>query len=89
MGHFFNTKLMEVGKMKDWEKAGLEEVVCSCSNVTKGDVIDAITDGAETVEQVMENTHMKCEDVVAQECKENVQAVIDTYLTAVKGMKCT
>lgn len=74
--------------MKDWEKAGMGEVACSCSNVTKGNVIDAITEGAETVEQVMKKTHMKCEDGSSQECRENVQAILDTYLTAVKGMKC-
>ena len=74
--------------MKDWEKAGLEEVVCSCRNVTKGDVIDAIADGAETVEQVMEKTDMKCEDGSAHECAENVQAILDAYLAAVKGMEC-
>ena len=74
--------------MKDWEQAGLEEVVCSCSNVTKDDVIEAIVDGAETVEQVLEKTRMECEDGSAQECRENVQALLDTYLTAVKGMDC-
>jgi len=74
--------------MKDWEKAGLEEVVCSCCNVTKGDVIEAIADGAETVEQVVEKTRMKCEDGSAKECRENVQALLSTYLDAVKGMKC-
>ena len=74
--------------MKDWENAGLEEVVCSCGNVTKDDVIEAITDGAETVEQVMEKTSMKCEDESALECRENVQALLDTYLAAVKGMDC-
>ena len=62
--------------------------MCSCSNVTKGDVIEVITEGAETVEQVMEKTRMKCEGEAAQECRENVQALLDTYLTTVKGMKC-
>jgi len=74
--------------MKDWENAGMEEVVCSCCKVTKGDVIDAIADGAETVEHVMEMTAMKCEDKSAQECKENVQALLDTYLAAIKKMEC-
>jgi bacterioferritin-associated ferredoxin len=75
-------------KMKDWKIAGLEEVVCSCCNVTKGDVIDAIDAGAKTIEQVMEKTHMKCEEGLAQESRKNVQALLDTYLAAIKGMKC-
>ena len=74
--------------MKDWEKAEMEEVVCTCSKVTKGDVIDAIADGAETVEQVIVMTGLKCEDKSALECKDNVQALLDTYLAAIKKMEC-
>ena len=70
--------------MKDWENAEMEDIVCSCSNVNKADVIEAISDGAETVEQVMENTKMECS---APECKENVQALLDTYLAVVKGLE--
>ena len=79
-------RTMEVMKMRDWEKAGLEEIVCPCSNVTKDDVIEAIAEGAETVEQVMEKTRMKCEDGSEQYCRENVQALLDTYLASAKEM---
>ena len=70
--------------MKDWENAGMEDIVCACSNVNKGDVIEAISDGAETVEQVMKNTKMECS---TPECKENVQALLDTFLAVVKGLE--
>ena len=79
--------------MKDWEKAGLEEVVCYCSNVTKGDIIDAVAEGAETLEQVstfnnagsgtdcaLKNPSGKC-------CREDIQAVLDIYVAAVKGVQ--
>lgn len=74
--------------MKDWEKAGLEEVVCACSNVTKGDVIEAIAEGAGTVEEVMEKTGMKCEGSSVKDCKDDVQGLLDIYLAAVQGMQC-
>lgn len=79
--------------MKDWEKAGLEEVVCYCHTVTKGDIIDAIADGAETLEQVSasnnagdgkdcatKNPSGKC-------CAVDIQAVLDIYVAAVKGVQ--
>ena len=71
--------------MRDWEKAGAEEIVCLCCKATKYDVLEAIADGAETVEQVMEKIGMKCG--AAQESKENIQALLDTYLAAVKNLK--
>ena len=73
--------------MRDWEKAGMEEIVCLCSKVTKDDVIEAIVEGAETVEQVVEKTRMKCEDGSARDCRENVQALLDTYLAAAQGIE--
>ena len=74
--------------MKNWEKAGLVEVVRSCSNVTKDDEIEVIDEGAETVELVMEETRMKYEGGSARECRGIVQALLDAFLTAVKRMKC-
>ena len=44
--------------------------------------------GAETIEQVAEKTRMKCANGSAEECRENIQALLSTYLDAVKGMKC-
>ena len=35
--------------MKDWEKAPMDETVCYCNNVTKADIINAITKGARTI----------------------------------------
>lgn len=79
--------------MKDWENAGLEEIVCYCNKVSKGDIIDAIADGAETVEQISAankagdgkdcatlNPSGKC-------CREDIQALLDIYLEAVKGVQ--
>lgn len=79
--------------MKDWEKAGLEEVVCFCNNVTKGDIIDAIADGAETLEQVSTfNNAGNGADCAAKNpsgkcCRDDIQAILDIYVAAVKGVQ--
>ena len=71
--------------MKEWEKAGLAEVTRPDNNVTKVTVINAID--AEIIEQVSEKKRIKIKGGLLQECRERVHAVLNTFLTAVKGMK--
>ena len=71
--------------MKDWKKAGLAEVARPNSNVTKAAVIDAID--AEIVEQVTEKKRIKIKGGLLQECREIVHTIMNSFLTAVKGMK--
>ncbi|BAH73585.1 (2Fe-2S)-binding protein [Solidesulfovibrio magneticus] len=41
---------------KDILTAPIDAIVCYCGNVTKGQVLDAISDGAKTLAEIKEST---------------------------------
>ena len=54
-----------------------EEIICVCNEVTRGEIIEAIKNGADTVEKVGEETGA---GTVSGACINTIQELIDENL---------
>ena len=50
-----------------------EEIICNCRNVTTGDIVSAIKDGADTVEKIGEVTQA---GTGCSRCKSSIENLI-------------
>lgn len=42
--------------MRDWKKSGNDEMVCYCKEVTKGEIVEAIRGGADSLKKIQKTT---------------------------------
>lgn len=74
--------------MRDWKNADQNEVVCYCKEVDKREILQAITSGARTLNDVAEKTGACTGNECAVKnpsgicCHEDIQAILDIYVPA-------
>ena len=56
----------------------LDKVVCNCLNITNGDIKNAVSSGASTLEEVQEITGAAS---ICGICADNVQRLVDYFAT--------
>lgn len=56
----------------------MDKLVCNCMKISNGTIRDAVFSGANTLEEVQEITKA---GTVCGKCKENVQHLMDQFLT--------
>lgn len=78
--------------MRDWKNADQNEVVCYCKEVDKREILQAITSGARTLNDVSEKTGACTGNECAIKnpsgicCHEDIQAILDIYVPAYEMM---
>ncbi|HOV29423.1 MAG TPA: (2Fe-2S)-binding protein [Synergistales bacterium] len=81
----------------DWKRAPSSQTVCYCNNVKKDEIVRAIANGAETVEDVTrltgagKGTECSTKNPWGRCCCPDIQALIDATLPALKAIRsgCT
>ena len=57
----------------------MTSVICTCKGVTKEFIVEAIKNGASTVEEVAEITKATTGPCRGYKCKQKIQELIDEY----------
>lgn len=60
-----------------------DEIICSCMSVTNGMIIDAVNNGADTLEKVQEATGA---GTVCGACLEDVKQLVERLVSERKGV---
>ncbi|MDN5319493.1 MAG: hypothetical protein PWP05_1271 [Thermovirga sp.] len=77
----------------DWKKAGKDEIVCYCQKVTKGEIVKAMYEGANTMEEVMKKTKAgiggRCKELNPRGrcCHPDIEEIMSIYGETVKNLK--
>lgn len=53
-----------------------DELICNCMDITKGEIIDAIKDGCDTLEKVQEKTEA---GTVCGTCVEDIEDILEEH----------
>lgn len=62
--------------MNDLNPKGPERIVCYCMGITEGEIVDAIKDGATSVEAIGDETGA---GTVCGTCKRKLQLLVDEH----------